>query len=101
VTPNHSIERTSKSLLRKLSAAAHVELQGLPPLSSYKGFPLCQANEVLEPRSGSIHIWTSVVDLQRRRVQARWVDVRAKVRTDKLQPVIDAALLVAERGCGP
>ena len=23
--PNHSIERTSKSLLRKLSAAAHVE----------------------------------------------------------------------------
>jgi hypothetical protein len=26
---------------------------------------------------------------------------RAKVRTDKLQPVIDAALLVAERGRGP
>jgi hypothetical protein len=26
---------------------------------------------------------------------------RAKVRTDKLQPVIDAALLVAEPGCGP
>jgi len=27
--------------------------------------------------------------------------LRAKVRTDKLQPVIDAALLVAEPGCGP
>jgi hypothetical protein len=24
-------------------------------MSNYKGFPLCQANEVLEPRSGSIH----------------------------------------------
>ncbi len=29
---------------------------GKPLTSNYKGFPLCQANEFLEPRSGSIHI---------------------------------------------
>jgi hypothetical protein len=32
--PNPSIERTSQRPLRALCAAAHVELQGLPPLSS-------------------------------------------------------------------
>jgi len=26
-------------------------------MSNYKGFPICQANELLEPRSGSIHVW--------------------------------------------
>jgi len=30
-------------------------------MSNYKGFPLCQANEVLEPRSGSIRIWCRVL----------------------------------------
>jgi hypothetical protein len=38
----------------------------------------------------------SVTALKRYRV-----DLPSQVRTDKLQPVIDAALLAAERGCGP
>jgi len=32
--PNPSIERTSSSRLRRLPSATHVELQGLPSLSS-------------------------------------------------------------------
>jgi hypothetical protein len=56
----------------------------------------------VEPRSGSIHFWTSCSSTYR--ITARWriaLSSRAKVRTDKLQPVIRAAWLVAERGCGP
>lgn len=71
-------------------------------MSNYKGFPICQANEVhraaqrldshLDFTTSSYHCiaFTSVALIS-----------RAKVRTDKLQPVIDAALLVAESGCGP
>jgi hypothetical protein len=84
-----------------LHLAARVPCRRPPLSSNYKGFPLCQANEFLEPRSGSIHVWTSVVDLQRHRAHAHRVDLSSQVRTDKLQPVIRAALLVAERGCGP
>jgi hypothetical protein len=40
-------------------------------------------------------------ELQQHRAATHRVEIGAKVRTDKLQPVIDAALLVAERGRGP
>ena len=46
----------------------------------YKGFPLCQANESHEPRSGSIRFQTSLL-LQRRRDQAHHIDPSSQVRT--------------------
>jgi transcriptional regulator with XRE-family HTH domain len=67
----------------------------------YKGFPLCQANESHRAAQRLDSLPAFAFLLLRHRASRVASICRAKVRTDKLQPVIDAALLVAERGRGP
>ena len=57
----------------------------------YKGFPLCQANEV---RRAAQRLESTAL------LRIALID-RARCGLDKLQPVIDAALLVAECGRRP
>jgi hypothetical protein len=75
----------------------------MPLMSNYKGFPLCQANESRRAaqRLDSHLTWLVLASYGITADQRVASSLRARVRTDKLQPVIDAALLVAERGCGP
>jgi hypothetical protein len=89
MTANPSIEQTVSGMLRMPLTAAHVELQGLPPLSS--------KNESRRAAQRLDSFLTSSSSSYRITAQQRIALIsRAKVRTDKLQPVIDAASSAAD-----
>jgi hypothetical protein len=64
----------------------------LPLSSGYKGFPLCQAKEVCRAAQRLESHLASSLSAYGTTAKQRIASIcRARVRTDKLQPVIDAA----------
>jgi len=81
-----------------IRCAGKPSCRGQPLSSNYKGFPICQANTSLTSRAAARFVFdpraSARIEIQDSRPPPRGMTalrLRAKVRTDKLQPVIRAA----------